>query len=141
MDPRVLKGPPGAEVLPEDCPGTGVPGPQLAVPPGVRGVLSQTQDGYERIVAYLSQGLSQPERNYCVTGRELLAILKSLELADGVTKFWQTVVAMMRSAILNDMHNSSSSGHPGVKTPSRLRQHFLSLDRHTSRRQGVVPVM
>ena len=37
-------------------------------------VLSQVQDGQERVIAYGSKSLSKTERNYCVTDRELLAV-------------------------------------------------------------------
>ena len=36
-------------------------------------VLSQEQDGHERVLAYGSRVLSKEERNYCVTRKELLA--------------------------------------------------------------------
>ncbi|GFT62320.1 retrovirus-related Pol polyprotein from transposon 17.6 [Trichonephila clavipes] len=42
-------------------------------------VLSQEIDGQERVIAYFSKCLSKPERNYCVTRKELLAIVKSVE--------------------------------------------------------------
>lgn len=45
----------------------------------IGGVLSQLQDGEERVIAYFSKVLSKPERNYCVTRRELLAVVKSIE--------------------------------------------------------------
>ena len=38
-------------------------------------VLSQVQDGEERVVAYASRLLTQQEKNYCVTRRELLAVV------------------------------------------------------------------
>ena len=42
-------------------------------------VLSQLVEGQERVVAYYSRTLSDPERNYCVTQRELLAVVMSLK--------------------------------------------------------------
>ena len=43
---------------------------------GIGGVLSQTQNGVERVIAYASQTLSKSERNYCTTYRELLAVVR-----------------------------------------------------------------
>jgi hypothetical protein len=41
--------------------------------------LSQMQDGQERVIAYYSKTLNKAERNFCVTRRELLAIVRTLE--------------------------------------------------------------
>ncbi|GFW77832.1 hypothetical protein TNCV_3404071 [Trichonephila clavipes] len=42
-------------------------------------VLSQEIDGQQRVIAYFNKCLSKPERNYCVTRKELLAIVKAVE--------------------------------------------------------------
>ena len=46
---------------------------------GIGAVLSQTQDGEERPIAYYSKTLSSSERNYCTTRRELLGVILSVK--------------------------------------------------------------
>ena len=47
---------------------------------GVGAVLSQIDDnGIERVISYYSHSLDKPERNYCVTRRELLAIVLAVK--------------------------------------------------------------
>lgn len=41
----------------------------------IGGVLSQVQDGHKRVIAYASRTLHKTERNYCLTRRELLAVV------------------------------------------------------------------
>ncbi|KAJ8346723.1 hypothetical protein SKAU_G00281240 [Synaphobranchus kaupii] len=45
---------------------------------GVGAVLSQKDEDGERVVAYYSRALGKAERNYCVTRRELLAVVRAL---------------------------------------------------------------
>ncbi|GBM15017.1 Retrovirus-related Pol polyprotein from transposon 297 [Araneus ventricosus] len=46
---------------------------------GIGAVLSQNTGNEKRVIAYFSKSLGKPERNYCVTRKELLAIVKSIE--------------------------------------------------------------
>ena len=42
---------------------------------GIGAVLSQAQDGTERVIGYFSRTLTKAERRYCVTRKELLAVV------------------------------------------------------------------
>ena len=42
-------------------------------------VLSQVQNGHERVISYYSRCFSSSERNYCVTRKELVAIIASVK--------------------------------------------------------------
>ena len=42
---------------------------------GIGAVLSQVQEGQERVIAYASRALTKPERRYSVTRREMLALV------------------------------------------------------------------
>ena len=47
---------------------------------GIGAVLSQLDDsGAERVIAYASKALSKPERRYCVTRKELLAVVSFVQ--------------------------------------------------------------
>ncbi|KAK3889124.1 hypothetical protein Pcinc_006866 [Petrolisthes cinctipes] len=55
---------------------------------GIGGVLSQKKGDQEYEVAYYTKKLSPPERNYCVTRKELLAVVKSRSGGDCTTNYW-----------------------------------------------------
>ena len=42
-------------------------------------VLSQVQDGKEKVISYYSRSLSKSESNYCTTRKELLAVISSVK--------------------------------------------------------------
>lgn len=46
---------------------------------GIGAVLSQQHDGVERVVAYFSKTLTKHERNYCITRKELLAVIEAVK--------------------------------------------------------------
>ncbi|KAF8789832.1 Transposon Ty3-G Gag-Pol polyprotein like [Argiope bruennichi] len=46
---------------------------------GIGAVLSRKIGKEESVISYFSKSLGKPERNYCVTRKELLAIVKSVE--------------------------------------------------------------
>ena len=46
---------------------------------GVGAVLSQVQGSEERVIGYCSKTLTPPEKNYCVTQSELLAVVNGVK--------------------------------------------------------------
>jgi hypothetical protein len=54
-------------------------------------VLSQIQDGKEKVIAYYSKAFSRSERKYCVTRRELLAVVASIK---HIHHYFATVTAI-----------------------------------------------
>ena len=46
---------------------------------GVGAGLSQVQEGKERVIDYYSKTVAPPKRNYCVTRREWLAVVKAMK--------------------------------------------------------------
>mgnify|MGYP005985091303 FL=1 len=46
---------------------------------GIGAVLSQVQDKEEKVIEYFSSVLLKPEKNYCATRKELLAIVRAVE--------------------------------------------------------------
>jgi len=46
---------------------------------GIGAVLSQIQNGEEHVIEYFSTILTKAEENYCVTRKELLAIVKLVD--------------------------------------------------------------
>jgi hypothetical protein len=52
---------------------------------GIVGVLSQVQDRQERVIAYYSKTLNKAERNYCVSRRELHAIVRTWNISIGAS--------------------------------------------------------
>ena len=47
---------------------------------GIGADLSQIQEGIERVIAYYSRVLSKAKRNYCVSRRELLAVVDPVQI-------------------------------------------------------------
>ena len=50
-----------------------------AINKSIGAVLSQVEDGKETVIAYARRVLSKAERAYCVTRRELLAVVAFLQ--------------------------------------------------------------
>ena len=70
---------------------------------GIRAVLSQLKNGVEHPVAYAKRTLTKVERNYCVTRKELLAVVQFVKqfrhYLQGPTFRNRTDLAPLRSVL------------------------------------------
>ena len=82
----------------------------------VGAVLSQVQEGKERVIAYLSKSLITAEQNYCVTRRELLAVVTALR------KFHSYLYGQK---VLLRTDNSAVSWMKSLKNPSGQTARWL----------------
>ena len=81
-------------------------------------VLSQEQDECERVVAYYSKALSKAERVYCVTRKELLAVVQALKHFHPYI-YGRTVVVRPDNAAVSWMKN--------LKAPTGQTARWLQL--------------
>lgn len=104
---------------------------------GLGGVLTQTIDGSERVIAYASRTLSRSERNYSVTERECLSVIFSIE------KF-RPYVEGARFTVITDhysllwLNNLKNPTGKLARWAVRLRQHNFDLI-HRKGASNIVP--
>jgi hypothetical protein len=98
---------------------------------GIGGVLCQLQDGQERVISYYSKTLSKAEKNYCVTQRELLAIVKSLEHLHKYLYGQKFHLRTNHSALtwLMSFKNFEGQTHPLDSAPARVQLYFRAPSR------------
>ena len=88
----------------------------------VGAVLSQEQEGEEHVKAYMSKALSRPEQSYCVTRKELLAVVSAL-------KHFHSYLYEQNVLLRTD--NASVSWMKNLKKPSGQTARWLQeIDTH-----------
>ncbi|GFX54427.1 retrovirus-related Pol polyprotein from transposon 412 [Trichonephila clavipes] len=92
----------------------------------VGAVLSQEIDGQERVVAYWSKCLSKPERNYCVTRKELLAIVKAIEHFHHYL-YGQKFLLRTDHASLNWLMNFRNTEGQVARWIQRLNEYYFDI--------------
>jgi hypothetical protein len=85
---------------------------------GISVVVSQVQDGQERVMAYYSKTLTTADRSYCITQRNLLAVVTTLKQASLWTGIppthWPTVLTIQ----LQESRRSENPLRPASRNPT-----------------------
>lgn len=79
-------------------------------------MLSQEQDGQEKVIAYMSKSMNKHEQSYCVTRTELLAVVRALRNFHSYL-YGQPVLLRTDNAAVSWMRN--------LKTPTRQVARWL----------------
>jgi transposase InsO family protein/predicted aspartyl protease len=94
-------------------------------------VLQQIQDGKEKVIAYMSKSLSRAEQRYCVTRKEMLAVVTAL-------KKFKHYLYGRRIELRTD--NSAVNYVRNIKEPegqmARWIEQYQTYDIHSSHRPG-----
>lgn len=95
-------------------------------------VLSQVQEGKERVIAFYSKTMAAPERNYCVTRKELLAIVTTCPTLA------LTCMAATFSSALTTRHSCGSANNGNRLASGPLARYFgrIQIHGYNTRRDG-----
>ena len=95
-------------------------------------VLSQVQEGNERVIAYFSKALSKIEQEYCVTRKELLAVVLALEHFDPYL-YGRQVILRTDNAEVSWMKNLRAPTGQTARWLERIQQYDLVIQHREGR--------
>jgi hypothetical protein len=97
-------------------------------------VLSQLQDGQERVVKNYSMAPIGAEKNYCLTRRELLACVKTLKLFHMYLQLQEFQIRTEHSALIKLLVFRSLERQPALWVQS-LQEYSLSFKHRHGQKQ------
>ncbi|KAK3083689.1 hypothetical protein FSP39_001513 [Pinctada imbricata] len=98
-------------------------------------VLSQEQDGKEKVIAYMSKSLSRAEESYCVTRKELLAVVVALRKFHSYL-YGQKVLLRTDNAAVSWMRNLKAPTGQVARWLQELGTFDLEVVHRTGRKNG-----
>ena len=98
-------------------------------------VLSQVQDGQEKVIAYAGRALSKNEMNYCVYRKELLAVVYFTRHFKAVPSVLPLSAAhgQLQCELAEEDSRASRPERPMVGAAGRIHIHHAAQKRHQSR--------
>ena len=99
-------------------------------------VLSQVQDGQERVIAYWSKAWSQSQKHYDVPKRELLAALLAMEAFGYYLRGLSGFTLRTDHACLRWLHNSKNASDLVTRWQERLSQFNFTVEHRPGKNHG-----
>ena len=99
-------------------------------------VLSQIQDGQERVIAYWSKAWSQFQKHFDVPKRELLAALLAMEAFGCYLRGWPEFTLRTDHACLRWLHNSKNASDLVTRWQERLSQFNFTVEHRPGKNHG-----
>ena len=102
-------------------------------------VLSQIQDGQEKVIMYWSKAFSKSQRNYSVTQWELLALVLALEAFGYYLLGLKSFTVRVDHGVLTYLHSSTSKGVLYDRWKTRLELFNFETEYRKGKNHGIVP--
>ena len=107
---------------------------------GMGAVLSQQSEGEEKVIAYYSRTLNKAERSYCVTRRELLAVVKSIEHFHQYL-YGQNFLVRTDHAALRWLMNFKNPEGQIARWIQKLQQYQFTAEHRSGQKHGNADVL
>ncbi|XP_062538482.1 uncharacterized protein LOC134206773 [Armigeres subalbatus] len=104
----------------------------------VAGVLTQQQEGGERIISYFSHKLTTPQKNYHAAEKEALAALLAIEAFRGYVEGYHFTLITDSSALTHILTTKWKVGSRCSRWALHLQQHNMTVV-HRKGKENVVP--
>lgn len=99
----------------------------------VGSVLSQVQDGSEKVIAYMSKAMIKHEQQYCVTRKELLAVVKALKAFHSYI-YGQMVLLRTDNAAISWMKNLKNPTGQTARWLQEIETYDLTITHRAGKR-------
>ncbi|XP_058448788.1 uncharacterized protein LOC131428762 [Malaya genurostris] len=104
----------------------------------VAGVLTQEQDGVERVISYYSKKLTTPQKNYHAAEKEALAAILSVDAFRGYIEGYHFTLVTDSSALTHILSSKWKVGSRCSRWALNLQQFNMTV-RHRKGKENIVP--
>ena len=98
-------------------------------------MLSQVQDGEERVIAYVSKSLEGSEQRYCTAQKELLAVVRALKHLKCYL-YGQKITVRTDNSVVSWLHQSKDSVGQPARWIEMIDTYDITFQHRPGRKHG-----